>query len=357
MKLCMAALSALIAFGATANTASAKDPRLLSLSLEHFRDTATVKADLATGTTTVTTEKGFVVRTGLMKMVWNDEYLQGVIDGATGQKSFQVIAMTIYSGNRRFYQTANYQWLGGPKSVPATQISTQREACAVGDCVYTESIAFALDEEQLRQIAAQYVPGKPILLAFKIIAKPGPDFSGELSNAEIAGFLARVDQAANATFPAARSNAAIVKESAAALKENAALAKENAALAKQNAALAKENAALAQGNPALAQGNPALAQGNPVSASPKLDLGIGGIPVAATAEQPNRAGVLVTAVKSGSAAQKAGIIIGDIVYEFDGHPIKEPAELEAAVAASAANSSVVIKLYRGTNKMALTARF
>jgi S1-C subfamily serine protease len=66
---------------------------------------------------------------------------------------------------------------------------------------------------------------------------------------------------------------------------------------------------------------------------------------------------LIIGVNSGSVAQKAGLIIGDILYEFDGHPIKDLAGLEAAVAACAANSTVGIKLYRGTNQMALSARF
>jgi S1-C subfamily serine protease len=81
------------------------------------------------------------------------------------------------------------------------------------------------------------------------------------------------------------------------------------------------------------------------------------MPVAATEEQPNRAGVLIIAVKRGSVAQKSGIIVGDILYEFDGHPIKGLSELQAAVAAAHANSAVPINLYRGTDQMAVTARF
>jgi len=351
MKLRIAALASFVTLGLTANVANAKESKLPSLTMEHFRDTATVKDDLAAGTTTITTEKGFVVRTGPMRMVWNDEYLKGVIDRTTGEKSFQVVVMSIYSGNRRAYETANYQWPSGPKSTPVAQIRTQREACGTGECTYTDYIAFTVDEAGLRQLAAGYVPGRPAMWSFKITTKPGPDYSGGLSNAEIAGFLARVDLSANAPQPQANAkNGAAAKESDAIAKENAALARENAALAKQNAELAKENAALAKANPPLAAASPA-------GALPKLDLGIGGIAVAATAGQPNRAGILVSAVNGGSVAQKAGIIIGDIVYEFDGHPIKELAELDAAVAACAANSSVVIKLYRGTKKISLAVRF
>jgi hypothetical protein len=322
MKLRTAALAPLIALVLAANPSSAKDPPLTSLTMEHFRDTATVKDDLASGTTTITTEKGFRVHTGPMKMVWNDEYLKGVVDKAAGEKSLQVVVMSIYSGNRRSYQSANFQWTNGPKSAPVTQIRTQREACGTGECTYTDYIAFDVDEAGLRQIAAGYVPGKPSIWPFKITATGGPDYSGRLSSAEIAGFLAKLDGPSNAPLPAAKSNAALVKE--------------NAALAKENATLVTEKAA---------------------GASLTHDLGISGIAVAAAADQPNRAGILVSAVNGGSVAQKAGIIVGDILYEFDGHPIKELADLESAVAASAANSSVVIKLYRGTSKMSLTGKF
>ena len=68
-------------------------------------------------------------------------------------------------------------------------------------------------------------------------------------------------------------------------------------------------------------------------------------------------GILIIEVSRGSVAQKSGVIIGDILFEFDGHPIKALAELQAAVAACTANSPVAIKLYRGTNVMAVTAQF
>jgi S1-C subfamily serine protease len=79
--------------------------------------------------------------------------------------------------------------------------------------------------------------------------------------------------------------------------------------------------------------------------------------VAATPEQPNRAGILIIAVPRDSVARMSGIIVGDILYEFDGHPIRQLTELQAAVAACAPNSAVPVKLYRGTDPIALTARF
>ena len=300
MKCCIEALALLIVLGFTANTAHAKDPALLSLTMEHFRDTATVKDDPVAAVTTISTENGYVEHRGLMRMVWNDEYLTSVIDKKTGQRSFQVYAWVIYRGSWRFYETANYQTTTGPKSVPATQVAKETENCAAGDCVFTERLSFPVDEELLRELAAANAPGKPAIWAYKFTAKSGADYTGGLSSAEIAGLLAKVDEFSN-SLPAAKANAA--------------------------------------------------------SASLKRDLGIGGMPVAATAELPNRGGILVFGVNGGSIAQKSGIIVGDILYEFDGHPVKALAELEAAVAACAVNSAVAIKLYRGTDAMAVTARF
>ena len=81
------------------------------------------------------------------------------------------------------------------------------------------------------------------------------------------------------------------------------------------------------------------------------------MPVAATVDHPSRAGILIIGVDVGSVAQKSGLIVGDILYEFDGHPIRALAELYTAVAACAAHSAVAIKLYRGTDAMAVTAQF
>jgi hypothetical protein len=138
MKNSIAALVPWIVLGFTANTAYAKDPALLALTMEHFRDTATVKDDPVDAITTISTENGYAEHKGPMRMVWNDEYLRSVIDKKTGQKSFQVYAWIIYGGRLRSYETADYQTPAGPKSVPAIQIGKEMANCAVGECLYTE---------------------------------------------------------------------------------------------------------------------------------------------------------------------------------------------------------------------------
>jgi hypothetical protein len=293
-----AALSSFIVAALGISAAGAKDPALSSLTMEHFRDTATVTENPNDGTAVISTENGYVERTGPMRMVWHDEYLRGVIDRQTGRRSLQVYAWVIYSGSLRNYESANYRTASGPRRVPVNQLAREVVNCPVGDCTYTERVAFSIDEESMRQLAAARAPGNPDKWSYKLIAKSGPEYAGEISSAEIAGFLAKVDEYANRP-PVAPASAPVVSR----------------------------------------------------------ELGIDGMSVDATEEQPNRAGVLVIGVDRGSVAHQAGIIVGDILYEFDGHRLKTPADLQAALAGRAAASTVAIKLYRGTSDTTVNAHF
>jgi hypothetical protein len=294
----IAARASLVLLGFSISTVHASDAELLKLSVDHFRETAELTDDPVAGSTTISTERGFVERTGLMHMVWHDEFLIALIDGKTGQKSFQITAFIIYSGSFRSYETATFPTPDGPRSVKTTALQKKSEFCATGACTYTERVAFPVEQETLRQIA-QSATGSPTLWRFELVAKSGPNYLGALSTAEIAGLLAKVAENANGV--------PVVKAAA--------------------------------------------------KLTPQLDLGIEGIPVAATAEQPNRGGILIAGVKSGSVAQKAGIIIGDIVYEFEGRPIATLADLQSAVTASTAASKIPLRLYRGMNAMTVTVQF
>jgi len=284
--------------------ALARDPPLLSLDMEHFRDTAS----LTDGGSSValSTEPGFTEHRGPLRTVWNDEYLQAILEKSGGAKSFEVDAVITYTGARRSYRRATYRTPQGPRETPARLVQLEAVNCPI-ECVYTEHLAFALDPQLMRDIAAGYAPGKARLWQFKLLAKSGPAYQGELSNAEFAGLLAKVDAYGEAPVLAA-----------------------------------------SQAPPAP---RPRLETPRPI------DFGIGGIAVRASADMPKRAGVLVASVTAGSPAQRAGLITGDIIYGFDARPIAAPADLEAAAAASTAGSSVVIKLFRGTSELRLAVKF
>lgn len=276
----------------------AKDTPLLALSPEHFRDTATVKDDQIAGVTTVSTEMGYVEHRGLLGTVWNDEYLSGTIDRKSGSRSFELIATITYRGARRMYGAAKFQGADGPVVTKTMLLKTTSLNCPTGECTYTDRVSFPVEESLLRTLAARAAAGTPKLWRYTLAARPSGDYSGELSSAEVAGFLARIDEYTGAPPPASQR-----------------------------------------------------------SATAKPQLGIGGLHVDAAAQTPARSGVLVTAVSPDSIADKAGIIVGDIVREIDGHSIKTLPEMQAAIAAAAPNAALAIKVYRGTTEITLIGQF
>jgi hypothetical protein len=293
------AAAALIA-GTLITPAIAKDPELLALGAEHFTQTASVTEEAHA--TKISTERGYVERQGLMGEVWHDEFLTALIDRDSGQVSYRMDVSITYRGAPRSYKTAEYRGIRELETVPVTVLKRVSINCPTGECTYTESLAVPLDEALLRHLAKSYVPGKPELWKFRIVAKGGSDYRGSLSNAEMAGLLAKVD--------------AYVQ------------------------------------NPTAAQA-PAPPPPPPI----RLDFGVSGLSVSANAEAPNRAGVLVVGVIPGSVAQRAGIITGDIIYEFEGRAIRSPGDLQGAAAARQSQSTVHVKLYRGTEVKTLEAQF
>jgi hypothetical protein len=278
--------------------AVAKDTELLALSAEHFTQTASVNEEAHA--TKISTERGYVERQGLMGEVWHDEFLTALIDRDSGQVSYRLDVSITYRGTSRVYKTAEYRGISQLETVPVTVLKRVTINCPTGECTYTESLAVPLEETLLRHLAKGYVAGKPELWNFRIVAKGGLDYRGSLSNAEAAGLLAKVD--------------------------------------------------------AYVQ-NPAAARAPAPPPPAQLDFGISGLSVSANAEAPNRAGVLVVGVSPGSIAQQAGIITGDIIYEFEGRAIRSPADLQGAAAASAGHSTARIKLFRGTEVKTLEAHF
>jgi len=309
--------AALIVLGLTSATAVAGDPPILSLGMEHFRDTASITDDA--GSVAFSTEPGFIAHRGLLGTVWNDEYLRATIDKNSGAKSFAVDASITYSGNRRNYQKATYETASGPREGAATLTKVTTANCPI-ECVYTEYLTFPIEESALRGLSLAYVPGKPILWRFRLVAKSGPAYQGEISSAEIAGLLARVDgySPGGGSLSAGSSPAS----------------------------------ASSQG-PAFG----ATARPGTLDQPRAIDFGVSGIAVAASPDRPDRAGLLVAGVTPGSPAQKSGLIIGDIIYGLDARAIKAPSDLQAAVAGLPAGSTSVLKLYRGTDVLALPVRF
>jgi S1-C subfamily serine protease len=90
----------------------------------------------------------------------------------------------------------------------------------------------------------------------------------------------------------------------------------------------------------------ALLAGEPIEAG---YLGITG-----TAPETGRSGALVTGVLDGSAADSAGVRVGDLIISVDGVPVTSTQELAAAVQAEPPGTEVTLELVRGDETITLT---
>jgi S1-C subfamily serine protease len=87
-------------------------------------------------------------------------------------------------------------------------------------------------------------------------------------------------------------------------------------------------------------------------------IGIAGQPVALPENQRGTDGhetaLLVVGVTAGSPAAAAGLLVGDILLEFDGHPVQGPEELLDLLLGDRVGRAVPIKVLRGGAPTGLT---
>jgi membrane-associated protease RseP (regulator of RpoE activity) len=79
--------------------------------------------------------------------------------------------------------------------------------------------------------------------------------------------------------------------------------------------------------------------------------------IASQIHRENIKAVIIAVVNSNSAADKAGIKVGDVVYEFDNKPIEKTVDLQKAVAETNAGKKVSVKLLRGDKELNLDVQF
>jgi hypothetical protein len=189
------ALSVALA-GCVGTTSEGQIQTALSLTKEHFKNTAIIKDDSLDTTATITTENGFQEKRGLLGIVRDDNFLRAFIDKKTGQTAIQLYQVIYYQGSGwNFFRTVNYETTTGLESRPVTIISRDVDCSGsrYSGCTYTEHVGFEIDEEFLRTIAGGYQPGQRAVWKFKFIAKSGEDKNDGMLPAEVAGFLEAID--------------------------------------------------------------------------------------------------------------------------------------------------------------------
>ena len=89
-------------------------------------------------------------------------------------------------------------------------------------------------------------------------------------------------------------------------------------------------------------------------------LGLAGQPVSLPDRQRGTDGreqaLLVVGVTAGSPADAAGLLIGDVMLDFDGHPVEAPEDLLDLLVGDRVGASVKVRVLRGGAIQELTVR-
>jgi hypothetical protein len=186
----------LLTIASTANAGAKKQlERAAALTPAHFQETATIKDDNLDVTATITTEKGLSETKGLLRVVWDDNFLRAFINKKNGTVKYQLYQFITYGPDWRNYYGVNYlSPTGEIEQADLTLISKDVGRCSARNgCDLTESFGFSISEQFLRAYAAKYDPNKPTVWSFKFKAKNGNEWRDAMLTAEISGLLSAVD--------------------------------------------------------------------------------------------------------------------------------------------------------------------
>ena len=88
-------------------------------------------------------------------------------------------------------------------------------------------------------------------------------------------------------------------------------------------------------------------------------LGIGAqvaqFPAAVSETLGQETGLLVVSVEPGSAAEKAGLLLGDTIVALDGEPLRQLDDLLSRLSGEAVGKTMTIKVLRGGSVQDLSA--
>lgn len=144
---------------------------------------------------TINTSLGLQDKKGLLKIVWDDNFLRAFIDKRTGIVKYQLYQRIVYTGpSWRFYDTVNFDTPEGLKSSKLTEIARDVDCSGsryVG-CTYFETVGFDVDQTTLETLAAAYQPNVPAGWRFRFKSRAGVDWDDGMLPAEAAGMLQAV---------------------------------------------------------------------------------------------------------------------------------------------------------------------
>jgi len=136
---------------------------------------------------------------GLLGAVWNDEYLAATIDRKAAQRSFEVIATITYRGARHTYGSAQFRVRRAGRGAGGAS-EDQLANCPTGECTYTDRVSFSVEEVCCGRWRRGPLRTNPRCGTTPWSQSRAVIFGTTLS-AEVAGFLATVDEYTGAAPP------------------------------------------------------------------------------------------------------------------------------------------------------------
>lgn len=174
---------------------------LVAMSPEAFRTATTVKDDPLEFHATLSTEKAHREGWKLLSPYGHDNHLRAIVDKRTGATRYEVRQSLRYWGTRRDYHSAHYLTEAGLQKVALSEARHGEDVCPTTEnnleCPLSKTMAFGVDEDALRAVAARYQPGARDGLAFRLKDATGHDISSGIVPAEAAGLLQAVDHYRN----------------------------------------------------------------------------------------------------------------------------------------------------------------
>lgn len=203
-----------IPLAASAGTTEPKlSKKLLAMTPEAFRSTATVKDDALEFETIISTEPSFSSGRKNEYRARDDSYVQAILNKENGEIRYEVRQFIRYLGPRRDYKRVHYIASDGLRHADLSIARHGADTCAYTDlnaeCVFTKDLAFDLPEAELRAIAATYRPDTVNAWSFRFKDVSGADYSSSIVPAEVVGLLQAVDdyrkRSGKAVLPASAS--------------------------------------------------------------------------------------------------------------------------------------------------------
>ncbi|MGL4833731.1 MAG: hypothetical protein ACRCXH_04890 [Shewanella sp.] len=176
---------------ACSSTVIAKEPskqvrELLALTPEMVEAKISVTDDPLETHVKVSSFPVWSEKRGLLKIVWEDNFLRGFVDRKTGKATVQVYHSLSYIGDWKFYDTVNYEMPDGLKSAKLDRLDSKALGCGRSGCTLSEVVGFELPSEVLER--AKHDPANPKAWFYRLKSKTGQDFNSGISAVEMEGF-------------------------------------------------------------------------------------------------------------------------------------------------------------------------